>query len=205
MRTEKQIAASRRNGRKSSGAVTADGKARILAANLISGIYAETEVLPWEAADNLEQLKSEYYEHHQPASPEARFLVDELISCEWTLRRLRRADTNLWESGIRHPTAEPEFEPSRSFMRNSDTFDRLQRRINATRLAYHRALKDLERVQARDRQATAAPHPEQTPATNSNDSYLPILGSLRQPPARHAPPLPPSEPGTLDPEIPKAS
>ena len=48
MRTEKQIAASRLNGRKSSGATTSEGKARIVAANLKSGVYAESEILPRE-------------------------------------------------------------------------------------------------------------------------------------------------------------
>ena len=101
MRTEKQIAASRANGRKSNGAATPDGKARIVAANLKSGVYAESETLPWENAKDLEQLKAEYYDHHKPASPEARLLVDELITCEWTLRRLRRADSNLWDNSAR--------------------------------------------------------------------------------------------------------
>src|SRR5947209_12292890 len=95
MRTAKQIAASRRNGQKSAGAVTPEGKARIVAANLTSGIHAKSEVLPWEDAKSLEQLKSEYYRHHRPASPEARFLVDELIACDWSLRRFRRIDANL--------------------------------------------------------------------------------------------------------------
>ena len=93
MRTEKQIAASRLNGRKSSGATTSEGKARIVAANLKSGVYAESEILPWEEAESLDRLEAEYYDHHRPASPEARLLLDDLILCEWTLRRLHRADS----------------------------------------------------------------------------------------------------------------
>ena len=42
MRTEKQIAASRLNGWKSNGATTSEGKARIVAANLKSGVYTES-------------------------------------------------------------------------------------------------------------------------------------------------------------------
>src|ERR1017187_7464569 len=48
MRTQKQLAASRDNGRKSHGAATPAGKARIVNANLQSGIFAETQVLVWE-------------------------------------------------------------------------------------------------------------------------------------------------------------
>jgi hypothetical protein len=78
MRTEKQIAASRLNGRKSSGATTSEGKSRIVAANLTSGVYAECEILPWEDAESLDPLEAEYYGHHRPASPEARLLLDDL-------------------------------------------------------------------------------------------------------------------------------
>ena len=42
MRTQKQIAASRENGRQSHGATTPEGKACIVSANLLSGIFAET-------------------------------------------------------------------------------------------------------------------------------------------------------------------
>ena len=54
MRTEKQIAASRLNGRKSSGATTSEGKARIVAAN-------EPSVLPEDKASILEVLSEQTY------------------------------------------------------------------------------------------------------------------------------------------------
>ena len=78
MRTEKQIAASRLNGRKSSGATISQGKARVVSANLKSGVYAESEILPWEEAESLDRLEAEYHGHHRPASPEARLLLDDL-------------------------------------------------------------------------------------------------------------------------------
>ena len=78
MRTEKQIAASRLNGWKSNGATTAEGRAPIVAANLKSGVYAESEILPWEDPESLDRLEAEYYDHHRPASLEARLLLDDL-------------------------------------------------------------------------------------------------------------------------------
>ena len=48
MRAQKQIAASRENGRKSHGAVTPEGKTRIVKANLWTGLFSETNVLTWE-------------------------------------------------------------------------------------------------------------------------------------------------------------
>jgi hypothetical protein len=149
MRTEKQIAASRLNGRKSSGATTSQGKARIAAANLKSGVYAESEILPWEEAESLDRLEAEYYDHHRPASPEARLLLDDLILCEWTLRRLHRADSNLWEFSAREAwRPDPDFAPAQAFKSSDKTFARLQQRLNGTRLAIHRTLKDLRNLEA---------------------------------------------------------
>ena len=126
MRTEKQIAASRANGRKSNGAATPDGKARIVAANLKSGVYTESETLPWENAKDLEPLKAEDYDHHQPASLEARLLVDELISCEWTLRRHRRADSNLCDYSTRQIyKPDEEYAAAQAFLRSGKAFVRL--------------------------------------------------------------------------------
>ena len=123
MRTEKQIATSRLNGRKSSGATTSEGKARIVAANLKSGVYAESEILPWEEAKSLDRLEAEYYDYHRPASPEARLLLDDLILCEWTLRRLHRADSNLWEFSAKEAyRPDPGYAPAQAFKYSDKTF-----------------------------------------------------------------------------------
>jgi len=58
MRTKKQIAASRENGRKSHGAATLEGKARIVAANLTSGVFAQSQIVAWEKEADLQQLKA---------------------------------------------------------------------------------------------------------------------------------------------------
>jgi hypothetical protein len=65
MRTQKQIAASRENGRKSDGATTPEGKARIVNANLQSGIFAATKFLIWEHQG---ELQDQYYARHPPAT-----------------------------------------------------------------------------------------------------------------------------------------
>ena len=87
MRNQKQIDASRTNGRRSHGALTPEGKARIVDANLRSGIFAQTRVLAWEHREELQQIRDEYYARHPPASPEARCLLDQIVMCEWHLRR----------------------------------------------------------------------------------------------------------------------
>ena len=58
------------------------------------------------------------------------------------------------------------------------TFARLQHRINGTRRAFHTALKELERLEARDREAPADTAEPDPPATHSPATQLRVLGSL---------------------------
>ena len=192
MRSKKQIAASRKNGRKSRGAVTPEGKARVVTANLRTGVFAETHTLPWEAQDDFDQLREEYYSRHPPASPEARFLLDQLIMCEWQMRRFHTAGDALWRA---HAEAAPEdVDPAAFALHQADlNLQRLQYRVNSTNRAFHAALKNLERLELRDHEVTAVgearnepaaaeaevPNPSATPTV---DSRLHVLGSLRSNP-----------------------
>jgi hypothetical protein len=178
MRTQKQIAASRENGRKSHGAATPEGKARIVNANLQSGIFAEFSVLIWENQEELQELRDEYYARHPPASPEARCLLDQIVMCEWYLRRFHCVEGDLWDQYF---TAKPpDFEACAFALQQGDrTFYRLQHRINSTRRAFHNALKELERLEARDQDAVVSPE-SVSPVTQTPETQLQILGSLRK-------------------------
>jgi hypothetical protein len=118
MRTQKQIAASRENGGKSHGA------------NLQTGIFAETQVLMWEHPEELQELEDEYYAQHPPASPEARCLLDQIVMCEWHLRRFDWVEGSLWD---KLSTASPQnFDGCAYALQQGDqTFTRLQHRINS--------------------------------------------------------------------------
>src|SRR5450432_528366 len=205
MRTEKQIAASRENGAKSHGATTPEGKARIVNANLICGIDAESEVLMWEQCNELLELIAEYYASHPPASPEARCLLDQIIRCEWHLRRFAYAEGSLWDQLSANC---PDDSPGAYALEKGDrTFARLQHRINSTRRAFHTGLKELERLEARDRQAPADTAEPDPPATHAPETQLQVLGSLlRNDSGTLAPPVtlangetqrPPSSTGSL--------
>jgi len=179
MRTKKQIAASRENGRLSQGATTPEGKARIVAANLKSGVFAETQVVPWERTADLQALKDEYYARHPPASPEARCLLDQIVICEWHLRRFTWVEDALWD---RLYYAYPvNSNPCSQALQESDrTLARLQHRINSTRRAFHHALTRLEELEARDQDVVVISAASDSAATPSLESRLPVLGSLRK-------------------------
>ena len=88
MATLKQIEANRLNAEKSVGPRTDAGKAISAANALKSGIYSNREVLPDEDPAELEALSREYHDHFQPATPDERDLVDDLVSYTWLKRRL---------------------------------------------------------------------------------------------------------------------
>jgi hypothetical protein len=179
MRSPKQIAASRENGRKSHGAITPEGKARIVNANLWSGVFAETHVLTWEHQAELDEVREEYYACHPPSSPEARCLLDQIILCEWQLRRLANAESALWDEFGR--TCSRDIEPAAEALRLGDqNFQRIQYRINSTLRAFQNALRELERLEARDRDVVVIPKDPDPPATETSDNHLQILGSLRK-------------------------
>src|ERR1017187_3581798 len=80
MSTLRQIEANRRNARKSPGPASVTGKAVSSMNALKTGIHAKSLILPTEKLADLEELIEEYCRHHQPVSPEARLLVDDLIT-----------------------------------------------------------------------------------------------------------------------------
>jgi hypothetical protein len=100
MATAAQIAANRLNALKSTGPRTATGKAASSGNALKSGIYAQSLIIRGEDPTELEALRDDFYSAHQPQLPDERALVDTLVHSEWTLRRLRKCQAQLWESAF---------------------------------------------------------------------------------------------------------
>jgi len=69
--------------------------------------------------------------------------------CEWHLRRFDWVEGALWDKLF---TATPQNLDACAYalQQGDHTFTRLQHRINSTRRAFHTALKELERLEARD-------------------------------------------------------
>ena len=67
-----------------------------------------------------------------------------------------------------------------ALQQGDQTFPRLQHRITSTRRAFHTALKELERLEARDQGVVlVGPHPV-SPVTQTPETQLQTLGSLRK-------------------------
>src|ERR1035441_6108684 len=97
MSSLRQIAANRINSEKSTGPRSAEGKAASSMNALKSGIDAQSNIIRGENAADLEALAAVYYRECQPVTALEQFYVDILIRNDWQLRRLERADTEMWE------------------------------------------------------------------------------------------------------------
>ena len=163
MATIKQIDAYRRNSKKSTGPRTLAGKAVSEMNARITGIDAASLVIPGEDAAALQSLAADYFHHHRPDTPEQRALVVTLIGHDWLLRRLRKTESQIWQMQAQNgETGDPlseKFPLGDTFISNATIFSHLQRRIDSTGRAFHRALKELQRLE------TARPNPDPPPSS----------------------------------------
>ncbi len=150
MSTLRQIEANRRNAQKSTGPTSATGKAASSMNALKTGLHAKSLLLPEENLADLQLLIDEYYQTHQPATPEARCLLDDLIRCEWALRRFDRIEAEMWPFQQQDSyRVEEDYPLGKAATHHSSTFSKLQYRTDATRRARDRALKSLQQLEAR--------------------------------------------------------
>ncbi len=196
MATKKQTAANRRNAKQSTGPRTAQGKANSRFNALKHGIDAEQQIIFGETGEDLAHLAAEYHEQFQPSTPAMRFLVDTIVDNEWRLRRFRRVEAELWnEQGEslltskarrRQNDLDPEdgatvtvnVSAAETFLAAEKSLLHLQRMVNSCERNLHRALKELQRLQAAQFDAvekageaaaeaiTPAPQPKQSTPTS---------------------------------------
>lgn len=198
MATDRQIEANRLNAQKSTGPRTPEGKARSSMNALKTGIHARSLVIFDETVEELEALIAEYYAECAPATPQERFQVDALIVCEWYARRYSRAETGITEELGGIPI---DIEHKRTTVGDltawqDRSLERVGRRLEATRRAFHAANKEWERLR-RNRlavEAAAEPEPEPVPEPvvppQPTQSEAPGhgIGFVPSPPASTPPP-----------------
>jgi hypothetical protein len=175
----KQLEANRLNAQKSTGPRSVTGKAASSMNPLKSGIYAQSLVIPGENAADLKALAAEYFDRFQPAGPEERCLVDTLVHSDWLLRRLHRAESQLWildQKDRSHPDKDCPLAQTASA--KSETFARLQRRVDSTNRNFDRALARLTRIQSARRQAPLAAEPCPAVGFVPSDSPAPLISAL---------------------------
>jgi hypothetical protein len=154
MGTLKQIEANRRNSKLSTGPTSLEGRAVIRMNALKSGIDAQSQIITGEDPDDLEHLAAQYYERFQPQGPEEAALIDDAISSDWLLRRLRKTESQLWDRSNTQTAADNRkwgrkaeaYPLAAAFRDQQKVFERLQRRISAAERSLRAALETLARL-----------------------------------------------------------
>jgi hypothetical protein len=168
MPTQRQIEANRLNAQNSTGPRTPEGKAVSSQNALKSGLDAESQFVWGESREDFAALQHDYTARFQPRTPEERFQVDTLIRNEWTLRRLFRAESHLWEYHTTRADRSEGTPLGAALMAADQVFRRLQRRITLAESSYKEAFAELARLQQTREPLTAAqtspePHPSALP------------------------------------------
>jgi hypothetical protein len=113
MRTAAQIEASKRNGAKSKGPITSEGRARSSQNALRHGLTAHKSVIiDGESKEEWEHFQSQFLVKFQPRDFVEERMVVELAVCRWRLERLWRMQAAVLNQGITNqlPVVEEQYE-----------------------------------------------------------------------------------------------
>ena len=135
MRTKAQIEASRRNGAKSHGPITPEGKQRSSQNALKHGLSARTVVLCTESFALFEQLEQDYIDSFEPCTIRELHLVQHMAVAEWRMRRAWAVETAITDKCLADHKAQDDRE-------NGDCDNDFRLGVNQTRID-----KDLANVQ----------------------------------------------------------
>jgi hypothetical protein len=147
MSSAAQIAANRANAKLSSGPKTAEGKAASAMNSQKLGLAARTfAVLPYESQEDFDAYTKELLHQYGPANTMEWTLVCKIAQHHWLSQRSIVAQDNCFEAY--GPTvASPEKQRELAlYMRYQTTHDR----------AFHKSIRELERMQADRRRAAEA-------------------------------------------------
>jgi len=98
MATKKQVAANRRNAKKSTGPKTEAGKRRSSKNALKHGLTSADLLLPGEKVKAFEELRSELWRELKPARGVQQVLFERVVSAAWRLRRVTAMENLVFQA-----------------------------------------------------------------------------------------------------------
>ena len=185
MSSQKQLDANRRNAQLSTGPRSAEGKAISSQNALKTGIYARGNIIGHEGSWLLEELIEQFSAEHRPATPTERSLVDQLIHCEWMLRRYAWLETETWRAAGTYLSPEQlnHTREGHSFIREP-AIARIQRQCRAAQREFRDILAELRRVKSENQTPTQPVDPK--PASPQN-GFVPSKNANGEIPAEPEP------------------
>jgi hypothetical protein len=203
MISERQHEANRRNAAKSHGPITPEGRAAVRMNALKHGLTAEETILPTEDKTEFEQFQAAFEEECQPVGPIEQVLVEDIVAARWRMNRVRKMEPGFFafrredmKNWINHfPTLDAQAKLAmivHNDAQQSDTLGKMSRYEARFERSFHKALKELQRLQA-----LRAAVSDSGNGTVSHDPVSPAPD-----PPNPAPEQPQaSAPGTVEPEI----
>jgi hypothetical protein len=147
MSSAAQVLANRENSLRSTGPVTAVGKAASSTNAIRHGLTSKQIVIPGEDPEQYDAHRLALIKEHKPATETERTLVEELAASSWRLLRARRFETAVLNKLI-GDAADPEAAFAAMFLEEKPKeLDRLQRYVTSIERAYYRALNKLAALQ----------------------------------------------------------
>jgi len=220
MISERQQDANRRNAAKSNGPITPEGRAAVRMNALKHGLTAAEIVLPTEDKLEFEQFQAAFEEECQPVGPIEQVLVEDIVAARWRMNRARKMEPGFFTLRLQamRRTIKEDFsnlDPQahlalifRDDAQDADTIGKLSRYEARFERSFHKALKELQRLQqlraavsdsgngtVSQPQASARgpqPDPPVSPAPHPPDSAVPDASQPEiQPEASEIRPEPP--------------
>jgi hypothetical protein len=214
MISERQQEANRRNAAKSHGPITPEGRAAVRHNALKHGFTAAEIILPTvEEKIDFEQFRAAFEAEHQPVGPTEQVLVEDIVTARWRLNRIRKMEPGFFalrrevlkDTITEFSTLDPQAQLALIVLddaRDSDTYGKMSRYEGRFERAFHKALKELQRLQALRAtvpdpgNGTVSPSPvspDPDPPPASPDPVSPALPTTTQASARGTEPRIPAD------------
>src|SRR5579883_1380923 len=151
MSSLRRIRASQRNGRKSRGPKTPEGKARSSRNALRHGLLARCCVLESESRELFDDLFQQFFNRFQPVDEVEAALVEEMIAATWRLRRCWALETRSLDNEISAQIEGDQLDRIAAGLAKaaeSHPLHTTQRYESRLQLMYQRAFKNFLRLRA---------------------------------------------------------
>jgi hypothetical protein len=178
MRSQAQIEASRRNGARSRGPVTLQGKAVARLNSTRHGLLSQSVVMTGEDPAEFHALLQDFVRRLLPADNAELAYVEQMVSALWRLRRAEAIEVAILNQIVGAPVDDPRLAALAAATPDLERLRRYQQRLLRD---HRRAAKDLADLRATS--AAATPDPPSDPLPNE--------------PEPAPPPSVPNEPGAV--------
>jgi hypothetical protein len=140
MTTDNQLTANRENAARSTGPRSEAGKSRSSRNALKHGLSADQVVMFDEDPAVFDALRSDLFDHFQPADPVAAHLVEHVAACIWRIRRVPEIEAGIY-TYLRYLRERDKADKRLSFMALQAHTDGDQNRTTRNEEAYKAAIE----------------------------------------------------------------